>query len=309
MARHLAVQIQLHPFAGAIARLVAVDLQFDLGLVSTKEPFQRLYNQGMILAHSYRDGAGKYYSPKDVSEREGKFFVGDVPVVAQVEKMSKSKYNVVNPDEVVEEFGADSLRLYEMFIGPFMQASNFQVSGVAGANAFLNRLTKLADLVEPGEESRELLGVLHKTIKKVGEDIDGLRFNTAVSSLMILVNACADQGHIAQTTFATLIRLVAPFAPHLAEELWHRLERDEKTDSIFRAAWPSYDAALLIDDMMTIAVQVNGKLRDTISIAREASEADTQTAALASQKIQMALGETPVRKVIVVPGKIVNIVI
>lgn len=251
---------------------------FDIGAVSRNEPFQRYSNLGLIMGPDGR-------------------------------KMSKRWGNVINPDEMIAEYGADALRVYEMFIGPFMQASNFQVSGVAGANAFLNRLTRLADTIVPGEESRDLLGVLHKTIKKVGEDIDGLRFNTAVSSLMILVNACAAAGQIVPETWKTIIRLIAPFAPHLAEELWQSLRDGVPAASVFLAGWPDYDTALLVDDLVTMAVQVNGKLRATIEIPREASEAETRAAALANEKIIAALGDTPLRKVIVVPGKIVNIVV
>ncbi len=250
---------------------------FDIGVVSQAEPFKRYSNLGLIMGPDGR-------------------------------KMSKRWGNVINPDEMIAAYGADALRLYEMFIGPFMQASNFQENGVAGANAFLTRVAKLADLVSEGEESRDLRGLLHKTIKKVGEDIDGLRFNTAVSSLMILANACAAAGRITAETFATLLRLIAPFAPHLAEELWQTLQ-GVTASSVFSSAWPTYDASLLIDEMVTVAVQVNGKLRDTIEISRNTTEAETKAAALASEKIRAALGDQLVRKTIVVPGKIVNIVV
>ena len=308
---------------------------FDLGLVSTKEPFQKLRNQGLIIAPSYQDAAGKYYYPEQVVERDGKWFVKETgtPVATQLEKMAKSKFNVVNPDDVVRDYGADSMRLYECFIGPLEHGGAWQTTGVEGVYRFLERTWRLCfispkgqkgseqDIVNPaiadGVEDPALERALHKTIKKVTEDVAAMSFNTAISAMMVFVNEATGREKLPRRLVESFILLLAPFAPHLCEEVWASLHpsKGKGTDvgnawqSIAHAPWPKWDPALVKDDTLEIGVQVNGKLRDTISIPVDADAATVQKIALASEKIQKALeGRTP-KKVIVVPKKIVSVVV
>jgi leucyl-tRNA synthetase len=294
---------------------------FDLGLVSTKEPFQKLRNQGLITAYSYQDANGKYYYPEQVEQRSDQWFVKETgaPVVTQLEKMAKSKFNVVNPDDVVRDYGADSMRLYECFIGPLEHGGAWQTSGVEGVYRFLERAWRLYFMTPKGEKTDvrnpalvenagdpELERALHKTIKKVTEDLAAMGFNTALSAMMVFVNTATGREKLPVALLEKFILLLAPFAPHMAEEVWAALGH---TESIANAPWPAFDPALVKDDTLEIAVQVNGKLRDTISIAADADSAIVQKLALASEKVQKALdGKTP-KKVIVVPRKIVNIVV
>jgi leucyl-tRNA synthetase len=294
---------------------------FDLGLVSSKEPFQKLRNQGLITAYSYQDAAGRYYYPEQVVERDGKWVVKETgaPVVTQLEKMAKSKFNVVNPDDVVRDYGADSMRLYECFIGPLEHGGAWQTSGVEGVSRFLERTWRLyfttlkgekTDVRNPaladGTSDPELERALHKTIRKVTEDLGAMGFNTALSAMMVFVNTATGREKLPVALLEKFILLLAPFAPHMAEEVWAALGH---TESIANAPWPAFDPALVKDDTLEIAVQVNGKLRDTISIAADADQATVQKLALASEKVQRAMEGKPPRKVIVVPRKIVNIVV
>lgn len=249
---------------------------YDIKVVSHSEPFARYSNLGLIMGEDGR-------------------------------KMSKRWGNVVNPDEMVEQYGADALRIYEMFIGPFTQGAAFKVSGVAGAEAFLRRVWKLQDKVEKGETSRSVESVLHKTIKKVTEDIANLRFNTAVSSLMILTNALEAEETISHDSYHTLLLLLAPFAPHITEELWHR-DNQSEADSIFTITWPRYNPELLEDEVMTIVIQVNGKVRDSFEIDSTVDEETIKSTALTQEKLKPWLAGKEIVKVIVVKGKIVSIV-
>jgi leucyl-tRNA synthetase len=306
---------------------------FDLGLVSTKEPFQKLRNQGLITAHSYQDAAGKYYYPDQVVERDGKWFVkgSDVPVVTQVEKMSKSRFNVVSPDDVIRDQGADSMRLYECFIGPLKDGGAWQTNGVEGMLRFLERTWRLyfttpkgattdvpnpnlfdGPIQDPADVALERS--LHKTIKKVSEDLEAMSFNTAISAMMVFVNEATGREKLPRKLVESFILLLAPFAPHLCEEVWASLkgkgvDASGAWQSIAHAPWPKWDPALVKDETLEIGVQVNGKLRDTIAIPVDADAATVQKIALASEKIQKALeGRTP-KKVIVVPKKIVSVVV
>lgn len=221
---------------------------FDIGMVSTKEPFNKLFNQGMILAYSYRDAAGKYYRPDTVTERDGQWFVDEVPVDQQIEKMSKSRFNVVNPDQVIELYGADATRLYEMFMGPLDVAKPWQMAGVAGVSRFLHRVWRL--VVDDQEElSRQVCSIapsadieclLHKTVGSVGEDIEAMRFNTAIAKLMELTNALVALDQRPRPVVEALVLLLAPFAPHIAEELWAKLGHDA---SLALESWPVFDAS------------------------------------------------------------------
>jgi leucyl-tRNA synthetase len=251
---------------------------FDLGFVSTKEPFQKLVNQGMILGS---DG----------------------------EKMSKSRGNVVNPDDVVAEFGADSLRLYEMFMGPLEKVKPWQTKGVKGVYNFLNRSYKFfmteTNIVD-GKEDEETLKLLHKTIKKVSEDIEAMRFNTAISALMVLTNHLVKVKKATKETAQVFSKLLAPFAPHAAEEMWARFG---DTETISFVAWPTFDESLAKDDLITMAVQVNGKTRGTIEVEADISKEDFLAKAKANETVAKFIGDGKIVKEIYVPGRICNFVV
>jgi leucyl-tRNA synthetase len=265
---------------------------FDLGHVSTPEPFQKLVNQGLIMGE---DG----------------------------QKMSKSRGNVVNPDEVVELYGADSLRLYEMFMGPLEQVKPWSMKGVEGVSRFLARVWRL--VMDTDQESEWILSekldeldpdkatnkVVHATIKKVGDDIESMNFNTAISQMMVCTNELTKLDQVPVSSVVTLLHLLNPFAPHLSEELNARLA--EKFGSVSgeefaNRPWPQFDEACLIEDEIEIVVQVNGKVRDKIFVANDAPKEDVEKAAMESEKVQSFIEGQTVRKVIVVPGRLVNVV-
>lgn len=251
---------------------------FDMGLVKDEEPFHKLVHQGVILGEDNQ-------------------------------KMSKSRGNVINPDDVVRKHGADSLRLYEMFMGPLEQVKPWQTSGIDGVRRFLDRVwaactgTLTDDESAYDEATRRLV---HKTVKKVGEDIEALRFNTAISAMMILINHLSRMPAIPREAARALTLILSPFAPHLGEELWERLGG---TQSLAYEPWPAFDPALVRDDVVEIGVQVNGKLRGTIRIAPNAEEAAAKTAGLEDPKVQAFIAGKPLRKVIYVPGKILNFIV
>ena len=267
---------------------------FDLGYVSTPEPFQRLVNQGLIMGE---DG----------------------------QKMSKSRGNVVNPDDVVSEYGADSLRLYEMFMGPLEQSKPWSMKGVEGVYRFLARVWRL--VMEVDEEGRwsistalkdveidkPLNKVLHETIKKCGEDIEKLSFNTAISQMMVCTNAFTQSELRPVTGVLTFLRVLSPFAPHLAEELNAQIRTAFPAlvpeGFVSDQTWPVFDPAALIEDEIEVVFQVNGKLRDKARVPAKASKEEIEKIALASAKVQEFMEGKPARKVIVVPGKLVNVVV
>ena len=290
---------------------------YDIGVVSTKEPFQKLFNQGMILAYSYRDAAGRYYTPSEVSEVDGKFAVGDTPVTRQIEKMSKSRLNVVNPDDVIEEYGADSLRVYEMFIGPLDATKPWQTSGVAGVERFLKRTWRLfyddndaLDLnrLTDAEPDTALLSELHKTILQVTESIDGLRFNTAVSKLMELVNVFTPLPQLPRSALEPFVLLLAPFAPHLAEEIWQSLGH---ANSLAYEAWPEADPALIeaAIELQEYVVQIGGKLRGRVMAKPKLGKDELLATVRADPAIEKLLAGLDIQREIVVPGKLVNFVV
>ena len=291
----------------------------DCGLVHTTEPFTKLFNQGMILANSYRDAGGKYFHPGDIEERDGRFFVkgGDTEVGVQVEKMSKSKLNVVNPDEVIEAYGADAMRLYELFMGPLEVQKPWQMKDVEGVNRFLQRVWRLVVDEEsgglnpkvgdqPASSEPELQRTLHKTIKKVTSDTEGLQMNTAIAQMMIFVNDATSAKALPREIVGAFLRLLSPYAPHIAEELWQRLDEDEL---IAHAEWPGWDPELVKDETITIVVQVNGKKRGELSVARDTDKNELERLALASENAQRFMDGKEPKKVIVVPGRLVNIVV
>ena len=284
---------------------------FDLGLVSAKEPFQKLRHQGMILSYSHRDSKGGYH-PHEVVEYDDRgrpvhAQTGEV-LSAQVEKMSKSKKNVVNPDVVLKKYGADAFRLYEMFMGPFEQAKPWDMRSIEGVSRFLRRVWILI-LGLDGAAPAAGAGIAearHRAIKKVGEDLEAFGFNTCVSSLMTYSNEIQKEPAPAKVDLETLLILLNPFAPHLTEELWSRLGH---SDLLCRQPWPAWDPKFLVESTVEYAVQANGKLRSTFSISAGASEAEVVAAALADPKVKPALDGKTVVKTIFVPKKLVNLVV
>ncbi|MFL0363451.1 leucine--tRNA ligase [Pseudobacillus sp. 179-B 2D1 NHS] len=253
---------------------------YDLGVVHTKEPFQKLFNQGMILGENN-------------------------------EKMSKSKGNVVNPDEIVESHGADTLRLYEMFMGPLDASIAWSTTGLDGARRFLDRIWRLF-IQETGELSEkitdsgnELEKVYHQTVKKVTEDYEHLRFNTAISQMMVFINEGYKATAIPKEYVEGFVKLLAPVAPHLAEEMWEKLGHE---GTISYEQWPTYDESKLVDDEVEIVVQVNGKMKAKLMISKEATREEMEQIAMNDEKVQEQVAGKTVRKVIAVPGKLVNIV-
>jgi leucyl-tRNA synthetase len=251
----------------------------------------------------------RYAIEKDVVMREGapvhREF--DVKVVPVAEKMSKSRGNVINPDTVVEEFGADSLRLYEMFMGPLEAAKPWQTSGIQGVRRFLDRVDAVCS--KPlSEEPADLptKRIVARSIKKVGEDIDGLRFNTAISTMMIWANHLASYDAPPREAVEALVLCVSPFAPHLAEELWERLGH---APSIARAPWPTFDPALCEDDTVEMGVQVNGKVRGRITLKKDADAESAVATALEEPNVRKFIGEKSVKKTIYVAGKILNLIL
>ena len=289
---------------------------YDCGLVQTKEPFTKLFNQGMILGQSYRDAGGKYYYPSEVVEKDGTWETreGGTPLIAQVEKMSKSLRNVVDPNDVVDVYGADALRLYEMFMGPLEQVKPWQTSGVQGVYRFLERVWRLfIDEPEEGPAklrvgdtiSPETRRALHVAIKETTEGIEGLRFNTPISKMMELVNACRG-APLPRPEAEAFLLILHPYAPHLAEELWSRLGVGRP---LYGHAWPTWDESALVVDTVEIAVQVQGKLRGTFQASRTASKDELLAGAKAVRNVADHLAGKEIVKEIVVPAKLVNFVV
>ncbi|MGE8034885.1 leucine--tRNA ligase [Lysinibacillus sp. KCTC 33748] len=256
---------------------------YDLGVVHTKEPFHKLFNQGMIL------GEGN-------------------------EKMSKSKGNVVNPDEIISSHGADTLRLYEMFMGPLEASVAWSTNGLDGARRFLDRIWRLFVNEEDGtiaakvqaSDDKTLEKSYHQTVKKVTEDYEGIRFNTAISQMMVFINDCY-KAEVIPTAYAEgFVKILAPMVPHVAEELWQILGHDE---TLSYKEWPTYDESKLVDDEVEIAVQVLGKVRAKIIVAKDASKEEIEKVALADDKVQEYMAGKNLVKIIVIPGKLVNIVV
>ncbi|MED5372465.1 MAG: leucine--tRNA ligase [Myxococcota bacterium] len=291
---------------------------YDCGLVSTVEPFQKLFNQGMILAFSYQDEAGKYYHPDAVEERDGEWFTkeGGVPVSTQIEKMSKSKYNVVNPNDVVAQYGADALRIYEMFMGPLEQVKPWQMAGVEGVYRFLARAWRLFIDEDSGElresiredvkADAELRRSLHTAIKQMSEGIEDLRFNTPVSRMMEFVKVAGQRDTLPKAELESFVQILAPYAPHLAEELWEKLGHSE---SLAFEPWPEFDPKALVEDTVKIAVQVQGKVRGTLEAPRESSKEELLALAKELDNVKRHLEGKAIVKEIVVPGRLINLVV
>ena len=248
---------------------------YDIGVVPTREPYAKRTSHGMILGENG-------------------------------EKMSKSRGNVVNPDEIVDTYGADTMRLYEMFIGDFEKAAPWSPKSIKGCRRFLERVWSLAEKVQDGDEySKEHEALMHRTIKKVGEDADNLKANTAIAALMTMLNEFYDKG-VNRAEYKTFLALLNPFAPHITEELWQQLG---EIGLLSVAPWPAYDEAKTVESTVEMAVQVNGKLKGTIKLAADADKQAAIDAALAEEKVQHAIEGKQIVKQIVVPGKIVNLVV
>jgi leucyl-tRNA synthetase len=295
---------------------------YDRGHVHTPEPFLRLVNQGMILGEmEFTTGPDGRRATEDEVEKRGDRFVLKADPAVQVEarayKMSKSRGNVVNPDQVVDQYGADSMRLYEMFMGPLEATKPWSMRGVEGVYRFLGRVwrlivddfadeTRLDSAVRDVDPDRETLRQLHRTIKKVTEDLDGMRFNTAISSMMELVNYLTRLEVRPRQVVEPLVLLLSPFAPHLAEELWSVLGH---STSLAYEVWPKFDEALTRADEVEVPVQIKGKLRARILVPADIDEATLRERALAEPRIAELISGKNVVKVIIVPRKLVNIVV
>ena len=278
---------------------------YDAGYVSTKEPFAKLRHQGMVLAYAYRDSEDRWFGYDEIEFRGGEAFskkTGE-KLLASVEKMSKSRFNVINPDDVVAEHGADVLRLYEMFMGDFEQPKPWDTRAIIGLVRFVANVWRTVDEGRPVEGDPHLR-LRHKTIRAVGERIEALKFNTAISALMEFVGELSSKGS-SPADREMLVRLVAPFAPHLAEEAWERLGH---RTLICREPWPEYDEALTIDATVTVAVQVSGKTRGTVEVPRGAEEAAVRAAAEKLPAVVRALEGKSVTKTVFVADRLLNLV-
>ena len=283
---------------------------FDLGIVSTDEPYKRLFNQGMILAFAYETESGSKVSADLVEEREGKYFNRDTGAELRqiVAKMSKSLKNVVNPDDVVSKYGADSLRLYEMFMGPLDVTKPWDEKGVKGVFGFLGRAFRFlsnTDNIINGEEDTEILKGLHQTIKKVEWDIENLHFNTAISAMMIFLNLATKKGKVTSETASTFTKILSPFAPHMSEELW-RLQGHSK--SLAYEPWPEFNEDYLKEDNFDYPVSFNGKMRFNIQLPVSMTKDEIIKIILADERTKKWLGNATPSNIIVVPNRIVNIV-
>jgi leucyl-tRNA synthetase len=323
---------------------------FDRGLISTPEPFHRLVNQGMILGEveysGYVDDTGQPISSSNVRknaegnrvtedgrivenvsinevdiEKKGEGFVlkadPSIKVDSRAHKMSKSRGNVVNPDAVVREYGADALRLYEMFMGPLEATKPWSMTGVGGVRNFLDRVWRM--IVDDQADDLKLdpavvnvacdedqLRMLHQTIKKVTEDIESMSFNTAIARMMEFTNFFTRANKRPEEAMKTFLILLAPYAPHICEELWALLGESQ---SIAKAAWPNWDENALVETSVEVPVQINGKVKAKIRVATDANKDTMLEAAMSEEKIKIAVDGKDIVKKIVVPGRLINLVV
>ncbi|GIE96874.1 leucine--tRNA ligase [Paractinoplanes rishiriensis] len=284
---------------------------YDLGHVSSFEPFRKLFNQGYIQAYAFRDDRGVIVPAEEVVERDGRYFYNDAVVTREYGKMGKSLKNVVTPDEMCEQYGADTFRVYEMAMGPLDVSRPWDTRAVVGSQRFLQRVWRLVIDEETGAVrvsdtplDAPVRKHLHRIIAGVREDMDELRFNTAIAKLIELTNALTPLPAVSREAIEPLILMTAPFAPHLAEELWQKLGH---TGSLTYTAFPEADPAQLVAESITYPVQLNGKVRGRIAVAPDTPEAEVREAAL-SEVAEALSGRTP-KKVIVVPGRLVSVVV
>ncbi|MFI5054574.1 MAG: class I tRNA ligase family protein, partial [Acidimicrobiia bacterium] len=290
---------------------------FDLGHVSTPEPFHRLYNQGTVTAAAYTDARGAYVEAAQVVERDGSYFLGPDEVVRYDGKMGKSLKNAVTPDDIYRDYGADTLRLYEMFMGPLDASRPWSTTDIVGVYRFLQRFWR--NVVDEDTGSLRVSGdpaddetrrLLHRTIAVVAADMGTLEFNTAIAALMALNNRLTrvveDQGGAPAEVVRAMVLMLAPLTPHVAEELWERLG---ETAPLAFEAFPVADPALLVDAEVEIPVQVNGKVRSRVTLPAGASEAEHEAAARGDARVAEQLAGVTIRKVVVVPGRMINFVV
>uniref|UniRef100_A0A2P2MC19 leucine--tRNA ligase n=1 Tax=Rhizophora mucronata TaxID=61149 RepID=A0A2P2MC19_RHIMU len=315
---------------------------YDIGIVSTKEPFKCVINQGIILGEvqyiAYKDLDGNHVSadsavtsgelqqeiiPREQVTKSGDAFVlkhdPNIHLIARAHKMSKSRGNVINPDDVISEYGADSLRLYEMFMGPFRDSKTWSTSGIEGVYRFLGRTWRLIiglpssndtfqgrTVTEDGEPTFEQLQSLHRCIAKVTEEIEGTRFNTGISAMMEFINSAYKWNKLPRSIVEVFVLLLSPYAPHMAEELWFRLGH---SSSSAYEPFPEANPAYLKDPTIVLPVQINGKTRGTIEVEEGCSEDDAFRLASQNEKLNKYLDGKPIKKRIFVPGKILNVIV
>ena len=282
---------------------------YDLGLVNTKEPFQRLVNQGLITSFAYQRKNKTLVPVDEVEEKNGEYIekaTGE-KLEQVIAKMSKSLKNVINPDDVIKEYGADSVRIYEMFMGPLEVSKPWNTNGLIGVSRFLEKIWAISEKPltdnEPNDEIRKLL---HKTIKKVTEDTANLNFNTAISQMMIFANEVSKLQELPASLWSDFVKLISPYAPHLGEELWEKLGNKQ---SIAYENWPSYNEEFCKDSLIKIMVSVNGKMRDNFETAPDTDKAELEKLALATEGAKKFMEGKAIVKVIVVPNKLVNLVV
>jgi leucyl-tRNA synthetase len=285
----------------------------DLGYVSTSEPFRRLFHQGVITSYAYQR-ADKSLLPNDeVEARDDRFFerATGQAVTQVVYKMAKSLKNIVSPDEVIAAYGADTFRLYEMYLGPLEASKPWNTNDTSGMHRFLQRTFRVlidedsGELRLRAEPHLETERLLHRTIAKVGQDIEKLAFNTAIAAMIKLINLATGEGGFTQHQASRFLRMLGPFAPHLAEELWQRIGEQPP---IALQPWPGFDQSQLRDDEVEIPIAIGGKVRAKMLVPADADAAALERLALSSSRVQELLEGKPIRKVIAVPGKMVNIV-
>jgi len=284
---------------------------FDLGLVSTEEPYQRLINQGMITSYAYQRKDKSLVPTDEVTEIAPETWIETAtgePLERVIAKMSKSLKNVINPDDIIHEYGADSMRMYEMFMGPLEVSKPWATAGLVGIYRFLDRIWRLYDEVEIVDEepNEELLRTLHKTIRKVTEDTRDLAFNTAISQMMVLVNELYKEDVFPRSVAETFVKLLSPYVPHLAEELWEKLGH---APSISKVQWPVWDEELTFDANIEVVFQVNGKVRSKTMVEKGVSKETLLSLAKDDAKIRSWLEGKTIVKEIVVPDKLVNLVV
>ncbi|MFG0313372.1 MAG: class I tRNA ligase family protein, partial [Phycisphaerales bacterium] len=290
----------------------------DLGFVRSPEPFRKLFHQGLITSMASQRG-DKSLVPIDAVENRGSDddpryveTATNTPVDKIIAKMSKSLKNVVNPDDVIEDYGADTFRLYEMYMGPLEASKPWNTNDIVGLYRLLQKIWRMC----VNEDSGELVFAdsaddavekqLHRTIAKVGDDIEKLSFNTAIAAVFEFVNVAKS---LTKDQMERFVKVIAPFTPHVAEELWHKLgHHGQDGDSVATADWPSYDESMLIDDEIEIPIQVMGKLRSKMYAAPDTDAKTLEEMALSDEKIKGLIEGKTVRKIVVVPGRFVNIV-
>ncbi len=280
---------------------------FDHKLVPTNEPFQRLESVGIVLSNAYKDEQGHYVHNNDVvldGEMAFHKTTGQV-LTPETEKMSKSKGNVVSPDALIEKYGADVLRVYAMFLGPWDEMSMFDIQGMEGANRFLKKARNLLDMKRDQEDNVALEKIIAQTVIKVTDDIEHFHFNTAVSQLMILANHFIETAHFSASQLKTFVQLLAPFAPHSAEEMWEELGGEE---SVFSASWPTKDEEKARETEVTVVIQVNGTVRGRLTVTAGLSKDEIIEHALADANVKRNVSGT-IRQTIFIPDKLINFVL